>query len=291
MDVLYLSKEEIRLIDDILSVHWHISCREAFDRGLRDKLERQSELSEYDWWLMGHALIPVHNPRFPHRNQLISIKQRIQFMDRSERPRPNSHKPESKSDQDEVARLYNISNKRNVLTLVFTHPSINLDPLIRLLSDSCNTVCSLDRGIALYDACLTIRNQPLNEKDYKDEEEKGYAFRTKQMHSRMRDYHILNLIANGGYGAFFIHSVGYKHDAEPFISMIRDFYENDIRNIQIIYLTSRELDQDEQDQLAQFKALKELEDTLLYIENLEADPIPFLLKFRPNSYPDLSASK
>lgn len=211
-------------------------------------------------------------------------------MDRSEQARPHSYAPIKESEYRQRLREYENQNKGGILNMVLTHPSVDVKFLAQLLCEGCMTRCGLDRGIELYQSCITIHNTTLNEMEYELDQDSHVVMprKDKARDLRMRDYHLLNLLACAGYGVFFIQQVGFGNDlVEPFIEMLRAVMEHDLRRMRIVYLTSENLtDSLERDQFQQFREAYDLGDTVVKVEDLQKDPIEFLLKLRPQHYPN-----
>ena len=210
-------------------------------------------------------------------------------MDRGEQPRKNTYSLPLESEYQIASRKYENNPNTCILNFVLTHPSIDVRLIGELLYEGAMTHCEFDRGVDVYKSCITIHNAPRNDMDYELDKSRHVPIlrKDRDRDARMRDFHILNLIGGGGYGVFFINQVGYGNKlTEPFVEMIRDFIEEGIRKIRIVYLTSRYLEETlELEQFQQFRNSYELGDTVVQFEELHENPMEFLLKLRPQHYP------
>jgi len=271
MDPLYVTPSDIQLLELLLKDHWHICCREAFNKGLRDRLENYESLTHEDIWALEHAFIQVYKHDHKIKIQIEAIKQRLNIMDRSEQPRKNSSRPIMVSEYEQKKAAY-IAKSKGCATIIFATAECDVLRLSNLLSECCYTRVAHSRSADFYESISLIGN---TEHEVEDQ----------AMNDRMRRYYCLNLmIGHGGFGACIINNLGMPGDCtESLIDLLRKTIDDGHRQILIAFMAQKDVKTPQYEKLRSFY---ELGDVVISEESLLEDPINTLVRLRPVCYPN-----
>lgn len=209
-------------------------------------------------------------------------------MDRSERPRPNSHHIVETED-DKALRDY--ENKHKISSsVIFAQHGCNVDLLAGLLKECCMTSVSYGQPFDYYRSLAKCHNEYRMNKVYENKLISEYPFplSSPEKDARMHGYYLYCMLMGG--------SAGYKtiiiDDADNIsnvVDLIRAISENQF--IKIIFLTNDFASDRGKMQLAEFRANFEIGDVMLKEESLNEDPVSFLLKTNPAHYPRIELIK
>ncbi len=187
-------------------------------------------------------------------------------------------------------REYENNPKRIGSTVILAQPGCKAGLVARLLQQACYTNISVGHSVEFFEALLRINDDPIAKENYIAEEGALFKYRNPEKDKRMIQYYLYCLMSNGsaGHHSLVTDVIGDGNQlVEPFLEMIREM-STGTRQYKIIFITTNYREPLAEAQFQQFRSAYELGDIILKIEDLENDPVDFLMKCNARHYPRIN---
>lgn len=189
---------------------------------------------------------------------------------------------------------YENATKKGI-TLLLAQPNSGMELVMKLMTSAWTKVCgnhqpSFYQGLlSIYEAAqLGLYGDPHG---LEVDGFKYYISRDQASSKSLTYYHLKNLLIRGSssIGMAATDVVGYNNTlTEKFVAMVRDICESTDTALTVGWLMSKNFESERilNNQYLQFRKAYELGDALFKLEDLLEDPLKWVLKLKPSTYPD-----